>query len=150
MGTPRLIAADSDSGQILSTAVRTWLETTYGLRDTGYRQLSALTAPTNATVNSWKLRRVGALVELYYNFQNTSASTVNFTFPAATWLPVGFRPPEQRIFAHSQNGGNVTGTLAVGTNGVQPYSIVASATDQASISWMTNDAWPTTLPGTAV
>lgn len=147
--TARLIAVDSDSGQILSLAVRTWLETTYGLKDTGYRQLAAATAPTNATVNTWKLRRVGSLVELYYNFQNTSTSTVSFTFPTAAWLPVGFRPPEQRIFGHVQNGGSLTGTLAVGSTGVLPYNIAASAVDQASVMWTTNEAWPTSLPGSA-
>lgn len=110
--------------------------------DTGRRSL------TGAALNGWSLSyadltRVGKTVEL----------VVSGTIAAATSspvlnLPAGFRPPRSHDYLVLWNAGVGSGRARVTSGGdVQPGS--AQTNFNATLSWMTRDAWPSgALPGT--
>jgi hypothetical protein len=108
--------------------------------DTGKRILNSFIP--NAGSGNVLLSRTGQMVTLLLgDFQDTTAGT-NIVW--TNLIPAGFRPanwvympiPSSRVLV-IQNGGTVTCGQHSGT------------VYQGSISWRTDEAWPTTLPGTA-
>jgi hypothetical protein len=121
--------------------------------DTGLRNVAAmLTDPSilqTAPAPIAQLRRYGATVEMYCDFKVTGAPTSPFTIIT---LPVGFRHSVPGTFygpmtcygaTNRQNLMSTTGVLSA-------YSIPGGAQDRYKGQWMTQDAWPATLPGIAV
>ena len=113
--------------------------------DTGRRNISS-SIPT-AVSGSVILARQGYTVMLILaDFLDSSPNTnVNWN----GIIPIGFRPsnwiympiPSSRTMT-IQNGGNVTCV----SGGVTPNTVVY----QGCLTWRTEEAWPTTLPGTAL
>ncbi|MDO5534109.1 MAG: pyocin knob domain-containing protein [Propionibacteriaceae bacterium] len=111
-------------------------------QDTGRRNITgALTAtPTAGTAS---LNRVGNLVMLSLDGITLAA---NGSGNLAV-LPLGFRPPPGETV--STTGQGISSRLQVTSPGnVQVYNWAAGAPIFATLTWITRDAWPTTLPGT--
>lgn len=116
--------------------------------DTGWRDLSG------SLINGWtagavpapaRVRRVGYLVTIRaYGLNGTAA-----TAAAAFTLPVGFRPPNTEQVLLRGNGANpILGSVDNVGNyslpvGTEPVNIFGG------VEFLTTEAWPTTLPGTA-
>ncbi|AXH43768.1 hypothetical protein SEA_BREYLOR17_23 [Arthrobacter phage Breylor17] len=116
--------------------------------DTGVRQITA----DNGYVGNLYIRRQGYRVTLFGAIQCPPGGSLNGTF--LTLLPDGFRPYSTiwTYFAvrHSATGNYFT--LFRKQNELA-FEGATGFTDGAQvrfeISWDTNNAWPTTLPGTA-
>ncbi|WNN94525.1 minor tail protein [Arthrobacter phage Lewando] len=122
---------------------------TYG--DTGWRLLT----PQNGwTASQVQLRRVGQTVHLLALQINGSAAT---TDAVTEVLPIGFRannwPISLRVPITTGTGVITTNVAAVdiSTQTLRIFggSYTALTAHHVITSWVTNDAWPTTLPGTA-
>lgn len=129
--------------------------------DTGRRDITSLfngTAPsaaTGITAGSVYLTRVGRMVELVLEGVTLPPGQSATFVTLGDIIPSGFLPPSERDFPLSArlttegaNGGGlrvnrITGRLIV-------YLHVDGETVRVSANWLTEDAWPTTLPGTAV
>lgn len=117
--------------------------------DTGWRLLS----PENGWTGEIRLRRVGPMV----HFRARSLSGVASTSSNVIQIPSGFKPGPN-LPAHgmgnkssnAQSGSDPIGAVGGGSNDlVRTFGTTASwVGGSASIEWMTNDPWPTTLPGT--
>lgn len=115
--------------------------------DTGWRDIKSL------IVNGWVtasllIRRVGSLVQLSGYYLN-SADATSTLFAV---LPEGFRmrhSGETRVIAKSQS---TTGSLISSSSGnlvSGDLSGVYGQNGHFSIEWLTDNPWPTTLPGNA-
>lgn len=116
--------------------------------DTGRRVLATgdITAATNvtATTSGFWLRRIGNTVTA------TLALTAGATIPSDTaWCNVaaGFRPTAT-LWGTSGYGLAAAWTLAAAGNFVV-YTSVAAGAFRVSLSYLTTDAWPASLPGSA-
>ena len=114
--------------------------------DTGLRDISNLLLDATGPVS---IRRIGNTV--YLNVKGiTPASTLNSGSTFLDVLPVGFRPMERRDFANmSTIRDGVSRSMfqfPTGAMGVW----VPSTSDKYYFqhSWLTANAWPTSLPGT--
>lgn len=117
--------------------------------DTGRRNVAALIDKrTTAVVNAALLIRVGQVVELYIDIKMPSNVTSPYTLFT---LPVGFRPMYTRYGALTDNkeGADTGGTAVFADGRVNIYTPVAAKTDRYSGNWLTADAWPAVLPGSA-
>lgn len=110
--------------------------------DTGERDISGLITADGAAT-TFTLRRSGNICTMsIYSFKALASGGGGIAV-----LPVGFRPvgtfgaPAQGLSSRWQvtNSGNV-----------QAYDWAADTAVVGSLTWTTSDAWPTTLPGTAV
>jgi len=115
--------------------------------DTGRRELAA------ALQNGWTsasviLRRIGSVVSLYTPSLNAAAASSDTFFT----LPSGFRvagtylgvPYLSQFYAGGLLQSNYsTGATSVPSRGTGTHSMTAVA------MWLTDDAWPTSLPGSA-
>lgn len=112
--------------------------------DTGWRIVTSLAA-ADWTSGTMYLRRNGYQVELGGSLNTTSGAIVQANTPLMA-LPVGYRPAFtiNKIIA----GGNVNHGVIVGTDGVLRADSGLSAI-RWQLTWMTSDAWPNTLPGSA-
>ena len=117
--------------------------------DTGDR--NAAITYTNNWANSYgvhRLRRIGNTVYLVAALDSTNA-----TADAAFTVPSGFRPTLAAITAVAIGGGsNVPRLLALGTDGVGTIyraGMTPQGGWQLTVAYPTNEAWPTSLPGTA-
>lgn len=126
-----------------------WLKTSgtgntgwyYIVGDTGWRNLASI------AVNSWigrmRLRRIGSTCSLYLDFVRGGTAVEVLT------LTDGFRPHEN--IKTNILGGGVLQTIYLSATGVLTKQNTAHSgpTNGGEVwSWLTNDAWPTTLPGT--
>lgn len=115
---------------------------------TGRRDISALIVKrTTAVVNAAYLIRINYVVELYIDITmpNNTASPYSLLT-----LPAGFRPIYNKYGALTDNKeGADTGGTYIGTDGtVNIYNPVAGKRDRYSGTWLTEEPWPTSLPGT--
>jgi hypothetical protein len=109
--------------------------------DTGSRLVPELLINDHAgTGGQPYLRRVGWTVSLNYG----SATVVSSALDVIT-LPVGFRP-ERSLNHLVASGATMHGVIGQST--LRPTN--AQTATRWSLTWTTLDAWPTTLPGTAV
>lgn len=115
--------------------------------DTGWRDVDGL-LENGWTATSLAIRREGQTVTMQaYALAYGSAGTF-YT------LPAGFRPGPAyaNIRFIAENGSGTTGVLAIDNNNGSPNGQCVgtpSGTFYFAISWQTNDAWPSSLPGTA-
>ncbi|MFJ2318453.1 hypothetical protein ACIOTN_17325 [Glutamicibacter sp. NPDC087661] len=92
------------------------------------------------------LARTGNTVTL--NVYGTTSSTEYIKYNAA---PLGFRPPSNSMHFNPFYGtASTSARLLVYSNGrIDLLSNTAGVTLYGTVSWPTNDPWPTALPGTA-
>lgn len=117
--------------------------------DTGPRNVAAQTIPGNGTVLSAILIRSGQVVE--FHIYLTMPSNKPSPYLAYT-LPTGFRPQYNRYGGLTDNkeGADTGGTLVASDGRILFYNPVATKSDRYSGNWLTADAWPTALPGSAI
>lgn len=153
---------DNRVDQTAGRAIYTWdnvnnrEQLAYG--DTGWRDVSAVTAWTDAifpagvvTASGYpaRVRRIGYNIELHFGIDKAASGTPS----AAAAIPLGFRPVSGAAVAAI--GG--TSGLALfrafhsgGTSLLVIQSTVAITGGSITITYSTNDPWPTALPGTAI
>lgn len=117
--------------------------------DTGRRNIaSTILTRTGTVVHSASLIRSGQIVQMY----------VDITMPTNTAnpyriydLPAGFRPMVDLYggLADNKEGADTGGTLVAMGGGINIYNIVAGKRDRYNGVWATQDAWPSTLPGSS-
>jgi hypothetical protein len=139
----------TDTAVIVISDGTRW-RTVYG--DTGMRNVNALLTDASivqsAPVPIGRLRRCNNLVELYIDAK-WSAAPIN-PIPMLT-LPVGFRPVSDPTPMNGpMYGYNKLLPIVFGPTQMYLYNPVAGAQDRMRGTWTTQDAWPATLPGTAV
>jgi hypothetical protein len=164
-----LSGTGSPEGVVTATVGSTWIDTAattgaiqwikatgtgntgwvvqYG--DTGRRNVVSLaTVNATATYSIIHLRRVGPVVTLALEVANSVTSTVHELLPS---LPTGFKPATTVTFG---GGRNTTALMTTAQVSVSPTGQAHMFTGTASYiyaagTWMTTDAWPTSLPGSA-
>jgi len=114
--------------------------------DTGLRNLAAVSLLNGWTVASsvFQLRRVGAAVEVTAGVNKTAATADTFYT-----LPVGFRPGIHTYGTSSSatdDYANATLTTGGGLAVSRAYMTVAA--HYMTLTFITADAWPSSLPGT--
>lgn len=117
--------------------------------DTGWRNVSSsIDKRTNGVVNAAYIRRVNQHVDLYFDLKmptNTASPYVIMT------LPVGFRPDFMRYGALQDNNEAAVSSTSINAAGVVSLiTPVAAKTDRFNGSYTTKEAWPASLPGTAL
>lgn len=129
---------------IWDTVNSRWQQT-YG--DTGVRDMIATYAPSNdwAVYNNAYLRRVGSTVECTLHLNGTSASA---DLVGAALIPSGFRPGKNQYFPAQSNGLNTRLGEVLTSGNVTIYSH-AALIYYMQTTWLTLDAWPASLPGSA-
>lgn len=113
-----------------------------GLSNTGWRRIDA------DLINGWTanyvfLAREGGFVSLEMREVAGGTGTV-------VVLPLGFRPRSAAtgIWVNQVNGTTKGNVVVLGNGNVITNITGASSNDRVSVSWITTDAWPGTLPGT--
>jgi len=120
--------------------------------DTGARLCPLETSTAHMTGPGTELRRVGPLVEFVIH---PSCTLIDASLPQGSVLvslPVGWRPSHTRYATWGTGNSapaNSTSLLSVGTTVALYGANATGAMRAATISWMTNQSWPTALPGTA-
>ncbi|HNV12196.1 MAG TPA: hypothetical protein PKN27_12800, partial [Propionibacteriaceae bacterium] len=127
--------------------------------DTGWRRFSTL---LNGWTGALDVRRVGSAVNLRtgYPGMDGSAATTSTPINPSVTIGSGFAPPsgiaEYRLLWFKQSGAVVGSGYFYWNGGSGQITLPSFGTvnDKFSLftgtSYITNDAWPTTLPGTAV
>lgn len=117
--------------------------------DTGERVMTADTVYTVAAWGSFRLRRIGTKVTLNIQGMDMTDPGAN---PNILTLPDGFRPAfDVRTTFHAETSFAQV-RLFIGTLGQLSIASRQSgsvAVVNGIVTYDTNDAWPTTLPGTA-
>lgn len=123
---------------------------TGGTPDTGWRSMASLIAsiPTLTLVHL-SMRRVGAHVAIRVSLSDSSSAETTLLSAA---IPTGFRPPT--ILSTISNRGGVLSlsdhaSWQVLTTGSFVYGVAGASTYSNEITWITSEAWPTSLPGVA-
>ena len=116
-------------------------------QDTGTRNITTLA--TGMTAGTWTLRRAGKWVFMNL-YEAAFTSTGTWQAPSGM-IPSGFRPPAVPAYVLFPGAARVSTMSSAGVRisrygGVDVYD-VATKTISVTASWMTDDAWPTTLPG---
>lgn len=121
--------------------------------DTGRRNIAATVTWPFTLVNSALLRRVNERVYLDILAANPAALAGGSTGVATGAIPTGFRPiPAASSFKMDRSVGDEPITVTVQATGNITFQKAATggSLTALSASWITDDAWPTTLPGTAI
>lgn len=116
--------------------------------DTGTLNIGGLA--TGMTAGTWTLRRVGNLVYMTLadaEFTPTSGSM----WGIARIIPSGFQPPAVPSYAYFPSSPSRAGDSGAGLRisrygGVGIYDIAGKKVS-TSCTWVTDDPWPTSLPG---
>lgn len=118
--------------------------------DTGTRNMaSLLTSNATATIGAVHLRRIGVTCYLGLRIAN---STLNTAHELLATLPSGFRP---KIAIGAWAAADTASSTAIGIIGVDPpngrvtYRVTDGNYKHATVVWNTDDAWPSSLPGSA-
>lgn len=120
-------------------------------QDTGDRDITSLVPDLVAGSGHWTIRRVGMWV--YMNLYNlTFTPTSGSLWQQSAFVPLGFRPPAAsqyvRFPAARASTSETTGPFRVDRYGGVTIYNVNDGIVHVTVSWPTNDAFPTTLPGT--
>lgn len=119
---------------------------------TGWRDITSLVGadsggevePQPGGIN--RIRRVGQIVEMTLSFQTPATGTITAPIRPLT-IPEGFRRPFTSYGPNTYSGRSVIW----GTNYMDVYGTTTNGfIDRCTVSWLTDDAWPGTLPGAAV
>jgi len=119
--------------------------------DTGERSLTADSLAPVAGWGAFRLRRNGQLVTL--NIQGMDLTNVAFGGDILASIPAGFRPSVDTRFSFAAESSYATVRFIASTAGA--LQMAAKATGavlyvSGTVTWVTNQVWPTTLPGVAV
>lgn len=122
--------------------------------DTGWRDVSAsITANANDTIHYTKLRRVGHTVQLAIRIANSVANTAIELFAAGTGVPSGFYPESSYVVTggckEDGTGLGSDGSLSVRSTGLTYYRVTTASYVNFTLTYLTSDAWPSSLPGSA-
>ena len=122
--------------------------------DTGWRDVSAsITANANDTIYYTKLRRVGHTVQLAIRIANSVANTAIELFAAGTGVPSGFYPESSHVVTggcrEDGTGLGSDGSLSVRSTGLTYYRVTTASYVNFTLTYLTSDAWPSSLPGSA-
>lgn len=115
--------------------------------DTGSRNMSAVGLSNGWTTSEFTLQRVGKTVHLTIGANNSAASA-----DTIYTLPTGFRPVGYIYFATVTNTSDDLARFYMEPSGALvawPRSAMTGATLYATATFITNNAWPSSLPGTA-
>ena len=120
----------------------------YAANDTGWRIITSLLVNgwTVAHAQALRLRRIGSRVTL--RATNLKGGSSSVFLPA---MPAGFAPVGYTGFV-ARPSTTVPTPLPYLSIGPDARSTVGSETHETAtmeVSWLTDDAWPTELPGTA-
>lgn len=117
--------------------------------DTKTRDIKALIATRGSgVVNTATLRRFGPIVDMYLDMKMPTSTATPFTVYT---LPSGFRPATNRYGGLQDNNESAAATTYVSAAGlVNLNNIVSAKTDRWVGTWMTDDEWPSALPGVAL
>lgn len=117
--------------------------------DTGWRNIASLaTVPGGATVHSARVRRLGHVVDMFFDLTMPTANGTWTLFNAMTGFGPGYS-----LYAglHDNNElASTGGTLVDSDGGVFIYKTLAGKRDRFHGTWLTSDPWPTVLPGAAI
>lgn len=116
--------------------------------DTGWRNIASLVAtPGGAVVHLARARRIGQMVEMYFDL---TMPTNNGTWTLFTSMP-GFGPGFTMYAGlHDNNELASTGGTSVDADGgVAIYKTLSVKRDRFHGTWFTSDPWPAALPGVA-
>lgn len=119
--------------------------------DSGWRNITAsITATPAPTAGTILVRRVGKHVYMQVNGITFADSTTSFLTLANSLIPAGFRPPRTVDFASARRlVGDTGGSIRVDANGRGiVYQVAGGYPILGTGSWVTDEAPPTTLPGT--
>ena len=118
--------------------------------DTGARNIAAeATSVGTRTITTLQVRRVGRTVTLRAEWADTQTNPSSQNFVN---LPVGFRPVDYlyRVIPYApSNSTAVRNVLVTGSGWFQYGGATNSSAFSAVLTWITNDAWPSSLPGSA-
>lgn len=114
--------------------------------DTGSRNVASLVNKrTTAEVFVAVLRRIGVVVELYLDLSMPNNEDSPWD---VLQVPSGFRPNGNRYGMLQDNREGAALSTAVMADGtVNLYGIVKTKRDRWNATWTTDDAWPSSLPG---
>lgn len=117
--------------------------------DTGTRNMLTLAGASWASGIA-QLNRVGRTVTL--NLQDIKfAPGITGTFDLTAFLPVGFRPPGNYSGLLLGNGSITPKRVLIAGSGLlRFFLLVDGEIVNGTATWATTEAWPTTLPGTAI
>ena len=127
------------------------------LSDTGWRKIELPTTHVTESGHGLYVRRIGSMVHMTIAFQTTSAGGNPQVWATVAGFHPRFNFPALNANIASANLTDGNGAplpsraLAVSSGrGVHVYNADAGQSRFASLSYLTDDAWPTTLPGTPV
>jgi hypothetical protein len=115
--------------------------------DTGERDISALSSGVTGVI---KLRRMGNLVEVHMDGVAPTATVGTLDFVT---LPVGFRPigsGGRRYWLNTNAAGIARSGYVYGSGVMRVFSADTADQYRHTYTFGTGDAWPATLPGTAL
>jgi Cu/Ag efflux protein CusF/frataxin-like iron-binding protein CyaY len=115
--------------------------------DTGWRNIGKITG----LAEDLKIRRINNII---YLSQVGEAMTINsLAYQTRLATPLGFRSTMRSGFPLTITAGDIKGSILVKSTETDIILTTNTASQSyiavAGAQWITNDAWPTTLPGTA-
>ena len=149
-GKPAVIAAGATAAEA-RTAIGAAEQ-----QDTGWRALTGFIREELVTQQTTAIRRVGDRVTVEGSFKLPTPLTVNVGLDTvlSTAIPLGFRLRTGYTYVGSLVGtafnipAQVRDGNAISLVTPTPMTLPATSTVFFAFSWMTNNAWPSTLPGT--
>ena len=149
-GKPAVIAAGATAAEA-RTAIGAAEQ-----QDTGWRALTGFIREELVTQQTTAIRRVGDRVTVEGSFKLSTPLTVNVGLDTvlSTAIPLGFRLRTVYTYVGSLVGtafnipAQVRDGNAISLVTPTPMTLPATSTVFFAFSWMTNNAWPSTLPGT--
>lgn len=117
-------------------------------RDTGRRLVVEAGDVTDLPDIEVLLRRRGDVVTVWTREATTAATHAGAT--ALYTLPAGFRPDPARVAAPvlDQAGTDLATVLVVASGGALTLTAVSGERHHGSLTYLTSDTWPGSLPGT--
>ena len=123
---------------------------TGGTPDSGLRDISSLLINSWSTPSAVYIRRRGRVVTFYGAIRSVSGAASSNDFMAE--LATEWKPPSNAIAGHIFNSTDGNASLVV-KGGAGAWTIIGTrAADKSynfTLTWLSGQSWPATLPGTA-
>lgn len=132
-----ITAEDAPSGQLQIGGIE--------MGDTGWRDVSA-DLENGWSGDNFYIRRIGPVVHVKGNISPTSATDATFYTPSTGFGHTDV-PGEQSYFPAMETTSIRQGS--VGVNGIRVSAQGDASNQTFTFQYVTDDAWPTTLPGVA-
>lgn len=122
--------------------------------DTGSRRIVAPGTIANAPNMEITVRRKGDVVTIHLT-EPLTAGTISGSAILLGTLTAGFRPltmPNTAVVAAplTSNTGVQVGTVSVITSEIRAHGLVSGTRHYSTVTFVTGEPWPTTLPGTTI